>query len=200
MKSYLQEFHILIKYILFIFYVISFVFISYNFTKLFILFINKIIKPIFIENVETSLAVLAIYIGSIIIVSFIFDLLYFIMVHKIYDNFYNLSPFLTLLTGLYTTFISMFNFPKLFLENHNKEFKKNLPIAMEPWNNHFFVIFLFLVIATFTLNFLKSRQDIKEKEAKKYLIYREIQIEKPKYKYIEKTSYKEGNYNEKIRR
>ena len=60
--------------------------------------------------------------------------------------------------------------------------------------------FLFLVIATFTLNFLKSRQDIKEKEAKKYLIYREIQIEKPKYKYIEKTSYKEGNYNEKIRR
>ena len=70
---------------------------------------------------------------------------------------------LTLLTGLYTTFISMFNFPKLFLENHNK-FKKNLPIAMEPWNNHFFVIFLFLVIATFTLNFLKSRQDIKEKK------------------------------------
>ncbi|MDU7142465.1 MAG: hypothetical protein E6319_05920 [Anaerococcus vaginalis] len=121
---------------------------------------------------------MAIYIGSIIIVSFIFDLLYFIMVHKIYDNFYNLSPFLTLLTGLYTTFISMFNFPKLFLENHNKEFKKNLPIAMEPWNNHFFVIFLFLVIATFTLNFLKSRQDIKEKEAKKYLIYREIQIER----------------------
>ena len=36
---------------------------------------------------------------------------------------------------------------------------------MEPWNNHF-VVFLFLVIATFTLNFLKSRQDIKEKEAK----------------------------------
>ena len=123
MKSYLQEFHILIKYILFIFYVISFVFISYNFNKLFILFINKIIKPIFIENVETSLAVLAIYIGSIIIVSFIFDLLYFIMVHKIYDNF-TIYRLLTLLTGLYTTFISMFNFPKLFWKIIIKNLRK----------------------------------------------------------------------------
>ena len=78
----------------------------------------------------------------------------------------------------------MFNFPKLFLENHNKEFKKNLPIAMEPWNNHFFVIFI-SSYSNIYIKFLEVSTRYKEK-SKKYLIYREIQIEKPKYKYIEK--------------
>lgn len=201
MKScLLSAINIVVKYVIFIIYIVLFMFVLIKFNELTVWIIDKIIEPLFNETANSSLIVLGMYIGSIIIVSFVFNLFYFKIIHKLYKNFYNLSPFLTLLTGLYTAFISMLNFPKLFMENHNEEFKKNSPMAMETWNNYFFVGFLFLVIAALTLNFLKSRQDIKDKEAKKDLIYREIQIEKPNYKYIEKESYIEGNCNDDIKR
>lgn len=172
-------------------YLIFLSFLVIKFIKKVISILEKCIEPHFVETAESTLIISIIFIILGIILCVVFNLFYFSLIHKyIYKNIYDTSPFLTLITGIYTTSIAMLNIFVFNLNVHNEKLKKEIPDVLDKWNNFFFITFLFLVICSITLNYLKSKNDIKEKKLKeqnKHIIY--SRVESFEFKKNEKSYY-----------
>lgn len=160
-------------------YLIFLSFLVVKFIKKVISILEKCIEPHFAETAQSTLIISIIFIILGIILCVFFNLFYFSLIHKyIYKNIYDTSPFLTLITGIYTTSIAMLNIFVFNLNVHNEKLKKDIPAVLDKWNNFFFITFLFLVICSITLNYLKSKNDIKEKKLKeqnKHIIYSRVE-------------------------
>lgn len=160
-------------------YVLILTLLLIYFTDFIIDFIPNYIEPNFEENAKNTLIASILYIVISIFICVIFNICYFILARKfVYKNIYDTSSFLTFITGIYTTMLAMLNILVSYLNNHNGTLKQQLPNELEKYNNYFFIIFLFLVVTSITLNFLKSQRDIKEKrlrEKNKNIIYSSIE-------------------------
>lgn len=154
-------------------------FITYLLVKLYVYLIDNFIEPNFIETVSTVMFIVILYIAIGAIINSLISIIFIRIMQKFIHDVYDGVSLFNLLTGLYTGIITMTNFARVYLENHDEKLKIDLIVFMDSFNSYAFIGFLVFVIMGLSLNYAKTKHESKEKNKKEelnYYIYKSIKI------------------------
>ena len=124
-------------------------FITYLLVKLYVYLIDNFIEPNFSETVSTVMFIVILYIAIGAIINSLISIIFIRIMQKFIHDVYDGVSLFNLLTGLYTGIITMTNFARVYLENHDEKLKIDLIGFMDSFNSYAFIGFLVFVIMGF---------------------------------------------------
>ena len=135
-------------------------FITYLLVKLYVYLIDNFIEPNFSETVSTVMFIVILYIAIGAIINSLISIIFIRIMQKFIHDVYDGVSLFNLLTGLYTGIITMTNFARVYLENHDEKLKIDLIGFMDSFNSYAFIGFLVFVM-------LKQNMSLKKRIKKK---------------------------------